>query len=269
MGHDLRLMAVLAHPDDETLGFGGVLAKYSDEGIDTTLVVASLGERGWQGPRETNPGLAAVGSMREQELAAAADVLGIHTLCKLGYIDGEILDADPREMALRIAGHIRNHQPHVIVTFDPSGAYGHPDHIAVSQSALAAAMLAADPASSKLDGPPHLVSKFYYRVWNNEENEAYSAVFGDLAMEFDGQVRRFSPWEEWAITTRIDTKAYWKVVWQAVQEHRSQVPSLQMLAAVSDELKIKIFGCEGYYRAFSTVNGGREREDDLFEGLRG
>ena len=268
MREELKLMAVLAHPDDETLGFGGVFARYGQEGIETSLVVASRGQRGWQGPEDENPGLEALGKIREVELAAAAEALGIRHVRHLDLIDGEIHLADPVDMALKIAAHIRDIRPHVIVTFDPRGAYGHPDHIAVSQFALAGTVMAADPAESRLDGAPHGVRKFYYRVWTPEENEVYAQVFGDLSLDVDGITRRFAPWEDWAITTRIDTEDHWKIAWEAVQQHRSQVPSLEKLAAVSDEVKIAVFGCEGYYRAFSTVNGGSEREEDLFEGLR-
>src|SRR5579863_3812161 len=91
----LKLMAVLAHPDDESLGFGGVLAKYAAEGIETFLVTATRGERGWFGDEREYPGLVALGQIREAELHAAAEALGIRSVDFLGYIDGDLDQADP------------------------------------------------------------------------------------------------------------------------------------------------------------------------------
>ena len=89
MPHPLRLMAVLAHPDDESLGCGGTLAKYAAEGVETYLVTATLGERGWQGDPADDPGLAALACVREAELRCAVAILGIRELALLGYIDGD------------------------------------------------------------------------------------------------------------------------------------------------------------------------------------
>ncbi len=72
----LRLMCILAHPDDESLGTGGTLARYAAEGIETYVITATRGQRGWFGPPEENPGLAALGQLREAELRAAAQALG-------------------------------------------------------------------------------------------------------------------------------------------------------------------------------------------------
>ena len=86
MADTLKLMAVLAHPDDESLGIGGILAKYAAEGIETFLVTATRGERGWFGDEREYPGLEALGQIREAELRAAAEVLGIRGVDFLGYI---------------------------------------------------------------------------------------------------------------------------------------------------------------------------------------
>jgi LmbE family N-acetylglucosaminyl deacetylase len=264
----LRLMAVLAHPDDESLGFGGALARYAAEGVDVSLVVATRGERGWRGPAEADPGLEAVGRIREKEVCAAAAILGVRRVEFLDLIDGDMDRADHGAVAARIAALIREHRPQVVLTFDPRGAYGHPDHVAVSQFALAAVVLAVDPSAAQVPGEPFTVSKFYYRIWNREENGLFDAVFGEPAMEVDGVVRGNAPWEEWAVTTRIDPSEHWRTVWEAVRQHTSQVGEIEKLAEIADERKKAIFACEGYYRAFSTVNGGREWEDDLFAGLR-
>src|SRR3569832_1375769 len=111
MPEQLRLMAVLAHPDDESLGCGGTLAKYAAEGVETYLVTATRGDAGrYRGhpPRhELHPGSSALAAIRERELRAAAAVLGVHELSVLGYGDG-VLDAiAPREAIERIAGAVR------------------------------------------------------------------------------------------------------------------------------------------------------------------
>ena len=86
----LKLLAVFAHPDDESMGMGGTLAKYSAEGVDTHLVCASRGERGWFGPEEQNPGLSALGQTRTIELEHAVKELGIKGLYFLDTIDGDV-----------------------------------------------------------------------------------------------------------------------------------------------------------------------------------
>ncbi|HEY3473271.1 MAG TPA: PIG-L family deacetylase, partial [Anaerolineales bacterium] len=140
----LRLLAIFAHPDDESMGMGGSLAKYAAEGVETYLVCASRGERGWFGPEEQHPGLSTLGQLRTQELENAIQILGMKGLYFLDYIDGEVDRADPAEAIRKIATHIRRVMPHVVVTFPPDGNYGHPDHIAVGQFANAAVVCAAD-----------------------------------------------------------------------------------------------------------------------------
>src|SRR5689334_4696342 len=125
MPEQLRLMGVLAHPDDESLGNGGTLAKYASEGVETYLVTATRGERGWMGDPSKNPGMDALGAIREAELLAAAKVLGIRQVDFLDYIDGDLDQADSAEAIGKIVGHLRRARPHVVLTFGPEGAYGH------------------------------------------------------------------------------------------------------------------------------------------------
>jgi len=135
---NLKLLAVLAHPDDESMGMGGTLAKYSVEGVETYCICASRGERGWFGPEEQNPGLQRLGQLRTQELENAAKELGVRLLYFLDYIDGDVDQADHCEGIGKIVTHICRIQPQVIVTFPPDGNYGHPDQIAVGQLTSAA-----------------------------------------------------------------------------------------------------------------------------------
>ena len=270
MNNSLSLMAVLAHPDDESLGMGGILAKYAAEGVDTYLITATRGERGWFRDERDYPGPEALGRIREAELYAAADVLGLQEVTFLDYLDGALDQADPAEAIAKIVAEIRRARPQVMVTFDPNGVYGHPDHIAISQFATAAIVAAADPSYPGVNGylPPHRVSKLYYRAFAPAEQLAYEAAFGKLVMTIDGVDRRAAAWPEWAITTRVNTAAYWPQVWQAVACHQTQLPGYQMLKDLSDENHQALWGAQTYYRAFSLVNGSRELETDLFAGLR-
>jgi LmbE family N-acetylglucosaminyl deacetylase len=143
MNDKLKLLAVFAHPDDESMGLGGTLAKYSAEGVETYLVTATRGERGWFGSEETNPGFERLGEIRTQELEAAGKVLGLKEINFLNYIDGDLDQADPMEAIGRIVTHIRRIKPQVIVTFAHDGNYGHPDHIAISQFTNAGIVCAA------------------------------------------------------------------------------------------------------------------------------
>src|SRR5258708_11864616 len=133
-----KLMAILAHPDDESLGNGGMLAKYAAEGIEIHLVVATRGERGWPGKESEYPGLETLGKRREAEVRAAANVLGLHSVYFLDYLDGDLDEAHPAEAIAKIAGYLRLVRPEVVVTFGPFGGYGHPDHIAITQFTTAA-----------------------------------------------------------------------------------------------------------------------------------
>src|SRR5204863_3445627 len=130
-------MAVLAHPDDESLGFGGTLAKYASDGVDVFLVTATRGDAGrYRGIRQDDPkhpGPAALAEIRERELRAAASVLGIAEVSLLDYRDQLLDRADPREAVPAIAAQLRRIRPDVVITFGPDGAYGHPDHIAICQ----------------------------------------------------------------------------------------------------------------------------------------
>lgn len=264
-----KLLAILAHPDDESLGNGGILAKYAAEGIETYLVTATRGERGWFGDESDHPGLEALGKTREAELFAAAKVLGIREVDFLDYIDGELDQADPGEAVAKIVGHLRRVRPEVVVSFGPDGAYGHPDHIAISQLTTAAIVRAADANfvdAEKL--APHGVSKLYYMMGTKQLFVAYESVFGDVVMHIDGVERRGVGWPEWAITTRVDTREYRQTVWEAIYCHQSQLSAYHKLEHLSKEHQRELWDSQTYYRVFSLVNGGRRVEDDLFEGLR-
>lgn len=258
-----KILAVLAHPDDETLGFGGTLARYADMGLETHLICATRGQRGWFGAPDDYPGAAALGLIRERELMHAAQVLNLQSVRLLDYMDGELDHAKPNTIISQIAAQIQRIRPQVVLTFDPYGVYGHPDHIAIAQFATAAIIEAAGGA--QVNGvPPHRVDTLYYRVMTGAELAAYQSAFGDLVMTIDGVERRATPWPEWAVSTRIDTRDYVAQVWEAVRAHCSQLPGYERLMTLPAEEQHAIFGTQTFYRAFSFTTGDRNQEITIF-----
>jgi LmbE family N-acetylglucosaminyl deacetylase len=266
MDESLRLMCIFAHPDDESLGTGSTLARYAAEGVEIALVTATRGQRGWTGDPRHDPGPEALGAIRERELRCAAESLGIRHLDLLGYTDGDLDRADPARVIAELAAAIRSRRPHVVITFAPDGAYGHPDHIAISQFATAAIVRAA--GDERGDQPPHRVAKLYYMVEPADLIALYESHVGAISMTIDGVERRPVTWPSWMITTWIDGSEHWLTAWRAVQCHRSQLPALESLAALPEATHRELWGVRAYYRAMSQVNGGRAAEDDLFAGLR-
>jgi N-acetyl-1-D-myo-inositol-2-amino-2-deoxy-alpha-D-glucopyranoside deacetylase len=170
-----RLLAVFAHPDDETFGAGGTLALYARRGAEVHLVCATRGEVG-EAPPDLK-GFPDVGSMREAELRCAAGILGLADIRFLGYRDsgmpGSPDNFHPKafaaaplaETARAVARIIREVRPQVVVTFDPIGGYRHPDHIAAHRATVEAFRLAADP-ECVLDGAkPYSSQKLYFHTF--------------------------------------------------------------------------------------------------------
>ena len=258
----LRLMAVLAHPDDESLGVGATLAKYASEGVDVYLLTATRGDAGRYRTHRPgdpqHPGPSALADIREQEMRAAAGVLGVRDVALLDYRDQLLDRAHAPEVIAAIVQHLRRVQPHVVITFGPDGAYGHPDHIAISQFTTSALVAAADPT----------ISKLYYIAWPESTWGAYQSAFKRLTSTVDGVERQVVPWPDWEITTVIDTRQYCQTVWRAISCHESQMAAYTQLQHLSREHYEAMWGQQCFYRVFSMVNGGRARETDLFEGIR-
>lgn len=270
MTDSLRLLAIFAHPDDESMGMGGTLAKYSAEGVETYLVCATRGERGWSGPAEQYPGVEALGAIRTRELEAAAGILGLKGLFFLDYVDGDVDRAEPAEAIGKIVTHVRRIMPQVVVSFPPDGNYGHPDHIAVGQLTSAALVCAADAGYRDPENfAPHRVSKLYYTVDSEEFIRVVAPFVGEITFPVDDQRRGEVPWEEWMITTRIEMAEFCQRAWRAIHCHQTQLPTLGLLADLHEDAGVALLAMQGaFYRAFSLVNGGRGIERDLFEGLR-
>lgn len=263
-----RMLLVLAHPDDETLGFGGTIARYAAEGVEVHLVTATSGQKGWVGAADRNPGEAALGRIRREELRSAAAILGVRRVYFLGHTDGELDEVEPDCIVTEIAAYIREFRPDVVLTFGQDGLYGHPDHIAICQFTTAAVVAAANPGYALLEGfEPHQASKLYYRAARAEYMAAYEEAFGELVMHVDDEQRRSPGWQNWVITTTVNAGPRWRQVWAAVKQHQTQLPFYERLQSLPDDRHQYLWGTQEFYRVMSVVNGGRAKEKDLFAGV--
>ena len=267
MSQPLRLLAVLAHPDDESLGIGGTLARYAAEGVEASIITATRGERGRYFDNQYRPSDEDVGRVREGELRAAAQELGLRHVALLGYRDGDLDAAPTGEVLGRIVSHLRELRPHVVISFGFDGAYGHPDHIAISQLTTSAIVAAAD-STFQPDQPAHRVAKLYHLGWPRRIWDLYQQVFKKLVSVVDGEERAVNPWPEWMLTARIDARAHWRTAWRAIQKHETQLAVYQRLNELTENQHETLWGEQYFCRVFSTVNSGRRLETDLFDGLR-
>ena len=112
------------------------------------------------------------------------------------------------------------------------------------------------------------MSKLYFIAWSPKKWTAYQAALRKLVFKVDGEERQAVPWPDWAITTVIDTSRVWPAVWRAVSCHKTQMTIYRKLEELSEEHQRSLWGTQEFYRVFSSVNGGRAQESDLFEGLR-
>ncbi|MFU8827493.1 MAG: PIG-L deacetylase family protein [Brevefilum sp.] len=174
--HHKTLLAVLAHPDDETFGMGGTLALYARKDVDVHLVCATRGELGDIDP-EYKERIRSAACLRTQELRCAAEILGIDRLHFLNYRDSgmpgaeanqhpKALAAQPVEQVAEEVAHlIRVIKPEVVITFDPIGGYRHPDHIAIHEATVKAFRLAGATNFSDPEGlAPFQPEKLYYHT---------------------------------------------------------------------------------------------------------
>ncbi len=168
------ILAVLAHPDDESFGMGGTLALYAERGAEVHLICATRGEAGEVGPEYLKE-FTSIAELREAELRCAAGHLGLTGVYFLDYRDSgmvgspdnqnpeALINAPLEEVTALVAHKIRELKPQVVLTFDPIGGYRHPDHIHIQQAATQAFHLAGD-AAYKSDLPPYQTQKLYYHT---------------------------------------------------------------------------------------------------------
>ncbi len=280
------LLAVFAHPDDESFGPGGTLARYAAEGVAVHLVCATRGEAG-----ETDPalleGYADLGARRLAELQCAARVLGLASVHLLGYRDSgmagavdnshpdALVNAPVAEVAGKITAHIRWLRPQVIITSDPDGGYGHPDHIAIHRATIAAFRAAGDPTaypeqrSAGLN--PWSPQKLYYTVFPRRWLRFLLLILPLLRVDptafgknRDINLKAIAEIQQ-PITTWVDVRAYLDAKQRAGECHSTQAGPATMLSRLPGWLVRRLMGTETFYRAYPE---GAGRETDLFAGVK-
>jgi len=203
-----RLLAIFAHPDDESYRAGGALALLALEGAQVSVVCATRGEQGIlkMDPVET-------GQVRQAEMECACRALGIEPPLFLDYQDGTLPQVDEEIAVGHLVQIIRKLRPQALLTWPPSGVSGHPDHIAVSKWTEKAFQRAADPlAYPEHKQAPHLVDALYHIV-----------IPGSLAENMKMPHLLTVPDEE--VTLKMDVSAVWDAKMAAIQCHKSQLSS--------------------------------------------
>lgn len=285
-----RLLLVHAHPDDETINNGATMARYAAEGAHVTLVTCTLGEEGEVIP----PALAhlaadrdgGLGEYRIGELAAAMRELGVSDHRFLGgagrYRDSGMMgveqnarpecfwQAEVDEAAALLVEILREVRPQVLVTYDPNGGYGHPDHIQAHRIAMRAAELAAEPAYRRDLGDPHAVDKIYWNclprgvVAEGLEQLRQAGVPGPVPSldDLPGLV------DDKDVTAVIDGSRFLDAKAAAMRAHATQITVTPDGAffALSNGLSMPIVAHE-FYRLAQGEPGEGIPEGDLFAGL--
>lgn len=190
---DETILLSFAHPDDESFFISGTIRKYADAGARLALISATSGEQGTAGdpPLCNREDLARV---REAELRAAAEILGIGELQLLRYPDRGLASAPPDEIRSKLVAEIRRLRPRIVITFDPNGVNGHPDHVACGRFTMDALNAAADARWHPEHGPPHQAARV---LWTAPVRPYFMGAIDDLGsrpgIDFMFDVR---PWSK-------------------------------------------------------------------------
>jgi mycothiol conjugate amidase Mca len=273
------LMAVHAHPDDECITTGGILARSAAEGVRTVLVTCTDGAVG----EISDPALATsanLAEVRDRELNESVHILNVSRLVKLGYRDSGMAgtaDNDhpasfhqaPFEAAVeKVVTIVRQERPQVMVTYDERGGYGHPDHVRAHQVAVAAFQAAGDARAFPNAGEPFQPSKLYYAVIPRSAMREFGERLRAAGVEVPFQDMRvedmpFGVADE-RVTTTIDVSAYVPTKLAALRAHRTQMGPEQFFMRLPEALFADLFGREMFQRV---VGPGPLPEHDLFAGL--
>src|SRR5512138_3964228 len=187
------ILAVLAHPDDESFGLGGTLALYAQKGYDTYLICATRGEVGTVDPEHLN-GFKDTAELRTAELERAAKILGLKDVFFLGYRDSGMpgtednkhpnaqINHPVEEVAGKVVKYIRELKPDIVLTFDPIGGYKHPDHIHIHRATVLAFEKAADPTFHPEAGRPFQPRGLYFQTLSRQ-----MLRFGVALLRFAGR----------------------------------------------------------------------------------
>jgi N-acetyl-1-D-myo-inositol-2-amino-2-deoxy-alpha-D-glucopyranoside deacetylase len=279
---DRVLLAVHAHPDDECISTGGILARYAAEGVWTILVTCTDGAVG----EISDPALATPENLvevRARELDESVRILRVSRLIKLGYRDSgmagtsdnnhplSFLQADFDQAVERVVRVVRDERPQIIVTYDERGGYGHPDHIRAHQVAVAAFEAAGDGARFPEAGQPWSPVKLYYAVVPRSAMRGFverlraagiDVPFGDRADVAEEELP-FGVDDE-RVTTTVDVSAYVEAKREALAAHRTQMGPEQFFMRLPPALYAEAFGRESFQRV---TGPGDAAETDLFAGL--
>ena len=278
----LTLMVVFAHPDDESFGIGGTLARYgADPEVRVVLVCATRGEAG----EISDPSLATperLGEVREQELRCACQILKVDELCFLGYRDSGmagtpdnqhpdcLVQAPLEAVTAQIVASIRKHRPQVVICDNEFGGYGHPDHIKLHQATVAAFAAAADPARFPEAGLPHQPERLYFTAFSMGLLKVVvrlMPLFGRDPRKFgrngDIDLTQMVSWET-PVHARIDVRAYYDVKQRASACHRSQGGPGEAFRWLPGFVVRRMFGFETFQQGNPPPQPSAALRRDLF-----
>lgn len=272
----LRLMGIFAHPDDESFGMAGTMARATMGGHPVAIVCATRGEEG----KIADPSLASqenLGQVREQELRNACAAVGVTDVSFLDYVDGHLTEADVTEAVGRVVHHLRRFRPDVAVTFAPNGGYGHVDHMAIHRITLAALEAAADPVRYPEAGlEPHRVRKVYYQAMPRERVLQMREEARKRGEDFiPGGDEATIPVEEMGtpmsdITTFVKlTDAEFDAKLHSMKSHATQMPADSPWARATPEELRAFMGTEVFQLTQPPISDQAYPmpEDDVFAGL--
>ncbi|MFC0673040.1 mycothiol conjugate amidase Mca [Brachybacterium hainanense] len=285
--HDLRMVAVHAHPDDESSKGAATMARYVREGVQVTVITCTGGERGdILNPRmlEDPEALADLPAVRRREMARAQEILGVDHEW-LGFVDSGLPEGDPlpalpegsfatipvREAARPLVEALRRLRPHVLTTYDENGGYPHPDHIQTHRVSLAAYELAADPEFAPELGEPWQVLKVYYI--NGFSRQKFAAVARHLrahhqpSEDIEQMLLRFDETRDRALTSFIDVSDYMELRDEALRAHATQVDPEGLFFSIDNEILRAAWPTDDYELHSSRVPVTLP-EHDLFAGIR-
>ena len=287
----LRLMAVHAHPDDESSKGAATMARYAREGVAVLVCTLTGGERGTiLNPAMEQPGIREnLAAVRRAEMAAAREILGVQQRF-LGFTDSGLPEGDPLpplpdgcfalepldRAAGRLVQAIREFRPHVILTYDENGGYPHPDHIKCHEVSVEAFEAAADPDRYPDVGEPWQPLKLYYHVGFHRDRmlalhqamlaRGLESPFAER-IEAGDSASKSATRRPLAVTTQVPCAEYFEIRDQALLAHATQVAPDGGWFAVPVEVQRAAWPTEDYHLARSVVDAELP-EDDLFAGVR-
>jgi mycothiol S-conjugate amidase len=261
------------------------MARYADEGARVVLVCATRGEEGdILNTRMDRPGIKErMAEIREAELETACDILGVERIYQLGYRDSGMpgsdankrpeafANADPDEVVERLVKIIRAERPHVVLSYDESKGYEHPDHVRVYELGRAAFEAAGDGSMYPRAGAPWAPAKLYYfATFSRKRLEILNdaAVAEGIDSPFQGWLDHWDQmgFEDPNITTQIDVSDYIQLRSKALLAHATQIDPDSFWFAIPDDLQKKVYPWEDYTLVSARVEPAIP-EDDLFAGI--